>query len=362
VSPPSVCLVAGTLPDEPCGIGAYVDRLATSLSTRCPSVSVVTRASALIRADRPYRLIQVDTSWRLADLPMLRAAVARVRADVVHVQFPGIGYGRGLAATSLPIALRLLRRRPRLVFTIHEFLAFSPQWRWRVLSGMAFADLVTAPDPDLAAEVARRLAWVRVPVRHIPLGSNVGNGGDAVPAVVLHRTPDELVVGFWGFFGPDKGLDDLLDAFVGVRSQRPARLVFVGAPGSESQYWATIQARIDQLGLRDDVLELGWVAEDQLAGVLHQFDVCVLPFIAGLTENRTSYAAAHAEGLYVVTTGSQPGYDAERNTSFVRPRDVDALATEILAATERPQRPASGAVSWDEIAELHLRAYADAGA
>jgi glycosyltransferase involved in cell wall biosynthesis len=227
---------------------------------------------------------------------------------------------------------------------------------------MAFADLVTAPDPELAAEVGRRLAWVRVPVRHIPLGSNVGNEGGAPPAVVLHRTPDELVIGFWGFFGPDKGLDDLVDAFVSVRRRRPARLVFVGAPGSEAQHWATIQARIEQLGLRDDVLELGWVAQDQLAGVLQQFDVCALPFTGGLTENRTSYAAAYAQGLYVVTTASQPRYDAERNTSFVRPRDVDALATEILAAAERPQRPASGAVSWDEIAELHLQAYADAGA
>ena len=358
---PNVCLVAGTLPDEPCGIGAYVDRLATSLSTRCPSVSVVTRASALIRTDRPYGVIQVDTSWGLADLPKLRAAVARVHADVVHVQFPGVGYGRGLAATALPAALRT-RRRPRILFTIHEFLAFSPRWRWRVLAGMAFADLVTAPDPDLATEVGRRLAWVHVPVRHIPLGSNVRNVPEAAPAVVLHRTPDELVVGFWGFFGPDKGLGDLVDAFVSVRRKRPARLVFVGAPGSESQHWATVQARIDELGLREDVLELGWVAEDQLAGVLHQFDVCALPFVAGLTENRTSYAAARAEGLYVVTTGPQPRYDAELNTSFVLPRDVDALATEILAAAERPQRPASGAVSWDEIADLHLRAYADAGA
>ena len=104
------------------------------------------------------------------------------------------------------------------------------------------------------------------------------------------------------------------------------------------------------------------MAQDRLAAVLHQFDVCALPFSAGLTENRTSYAAAHAEGLYVVTTGSRPRYDAERNTSFVRPRDVDALAIELLAAGERPQRPASGAVSWDEIAELHLKAYADAGA
>jgi len=67
MSPSSVCLVAGTLPDEPCGIGAYVDRLATALSTRCPSVSVVTRASELIRADRPYNVIQLDTSWRLAE-------------------------------------------------------------------------------------------------------------------------------------------------------------------------------------------------------------------------------------------------------------------------------------------------------
>jgi len=362
MSPSSVCLVAGTLPDEPCGIGAYVDRLATALSTRCPSVSVVTRASELIRADRPYNVIQLDTSWRLADLPMLRDAVASVRADVVHVQFPGVGYGRGLAATLLPLALRLRRRRPRLLFTIHEFDAFSPQWRWRVTAGMAFTDLVTAPDRELAAKVGRRLAWVRVPVRNIPLGSNVWDVGEAASAVALHRAPDELVVGFWGFFGPDKGLDDLLDAFTKVRRQRPARLVFVGAAGSESDHWTTIRARVDDLGLRDDVLELGWVAEDQLAGVLHQFDVCALPFTAGLTENRTSYAAAHAQGLYVVTTGSQPRYDAERNTSFVRPRDVDALATEILAAAGRPRRPASGAVSWDEIAELHLQAYAAAGA
>lgn len=359
---PSICIVAGTLPGVPCGIGAYADRLATSLAARSSHVSVVTRRAEEIRTDRPYSVVQVDTTWRLAELPRLRRTISRLRTDVVHVQFPGVGYGRGLAATSLPMALRLQPGRPRLLMTVHEFGAFSRRWRWRLIAGAAWTDLVTAPDPRLADELGRRLAWARVRVRHIPLASNVAvtPGMDERPPLIVRRSPDELVVGFWGFFGPDKGLDDLVAAFDLVRRRRPARLVLIGSPGSEAAYWSTVRHRISELGMDDDVLELGWVPDDQLSSVLRQFDVCALPFVAGMTENRTSYAGARAEGLYVVTTEDRPRFDLERNTSFVSPRNVEALVSEILAAPGRPRRPPVGAISWEEVAELHLKAYADA--
>ena len=68
--------------------------------------------------------------------------------------------------------------------------------------------------------------------------------------------------------------------------------------------------------------------------------MCVLPYRDGLEVNRTTYATAATNGLYVVTTSTtRTGFDEATNTAFVAPGDVEALAEGILAAPNRPRRP-----------------------
>jgi glycosyltransferase involved in cell wall biosynthesis len=173
------------------------------------------------------------------------------------------------------------------------------------------------------------------------------------------------VIGYWGFLRPDKGVDLLLEALVQVRRARPARLVLAGDPGPDRAYAAGLLRKAADLGLTSAVKVTGKLPAERLSAELETFDVCVLPFRDGLTQNRTTYAGAVAHGLYVVTTGlDRLGFLPETNTTLVPPNDRDALVSAILDAPNRPRNPGAAApeAAWDEIADLHLAAYRRAGA
>jgi glycosyltransferase involved in cell wall biosynthesis len=226
-------------------------------------------------------------------------------------------------------------------------------------------DLVIAPDLAELASIQRHLRWRRgLDTAFIPVAASVG------PAATAQRraAPDregELVIGYWGFLRPDKGVDLLLEAFVQVRRARPARLVLAGDPGPDRAYAAGLQRKAADLGLASAIQSTGRLPAEQLSAVMQSFDACVLPFRDGLSQNRTTYAGAVAHGLYVVTTGrDQRGFLPETNTTFVPPNDRDALVSAILDAPNHPRNQGMAApeAAWDEIADLHLAAYRRAGA
>jgi glycosyltransferase involved in cell wall biosynthesis len=338
-----------------------VDQLASAFSRAGHQVVVVTTANANVTGSGPYRVVQIQTDWAFADTPRIAASVRRLGPDVVDVQYPGVGLKRGFAATLLAGALRLTGYRGRLVTTLHEFDSLSSRQRLRIAIGAAAGDVVLAPDERILRSI-RRYTWWRFGLRRarIELGSNV------LPTETgevrhLNRTEDELVVGYWGFLRPDKGVDVLLDAFALVRARRAARLVVAGNPGDDAEYRAALDRHIADLGLRDDVLFTGDLPMEELSSTLRAFDVCALPYRDGVAPNRGTYVTAVAHGLYVVTTSREhSGFDAATNTAFVPPGDAVALAEAIVAASDHPRvAPTSdGQHRWDEIAAARLGLYA----
>jgi glycosyltransferase involved in cell wall biosynthesis len=360
-----ICFISAALPDVSCGIGDYTDALACALARRDHEVVVLTTASPDLRPPSGYRAVPLQTTWSLRDAGRIAAAVRRENPEVVHLQFPGVGYGRGFGASFAPWAVRLRGQKPLLVTTLHEFHTFRLRHRARLAVAVSACDLVIAPDPAELASIQRYLRWRRgLDTAFIPVAASFW------PAATAQRraAPDregELVIGYWGFLRPDKGVDLLLEAFVQVRRARPARLVLAGDPGPDRAYAAGLQRKAADLGLASAIQSTGRLPAEQLSAVMQSFDACVLPFRDGLSQNRTTYAGAVAHGLYVVTTGlDQRGFLPETNTTFVPPNDRDALVSAILDAPNHPRNQGMAApeAAWDEIADLHLAAYRRAGA
>jgi glycosyltransferase involved in cell wall biosynthesis len=326
-------------------------------------VVVLTTASPDLRQETSYRVVPLQTSWSLGDTRRIAAAVRREKPDVLHLQFPGVGLGRGFGASFAPWALRLGGDKPLLVATLHEFHAFRLRFRARLAVAVAACDLVISPDPTVMGSVRRHLKWrPGLKTEMIPVAANVwpssavpDAGGDTGP-----RASSELVVGYWGFLRPDKGVDLLLEAFAEVRRTQPARLILAGDPGPDTTYIDAVSRHAEELGIAGAITTTGKLPAEQLSAELQSFDVCVLPFRDGLSQNRTTYAGAVAHGLYVVTTGlSKIGFEPETNTAFVPTADRDALVSAILDAPSHPRLPtvATAGAAWDRIAELHLAAY-----
>jgi glycosyltransferase involved in cell wall biosynthesis len=355
-----ICFISGALPDVSCGIGDYTDSLARALSRRGHEVVVVTTASPDLRSHTDYRVVPLQTDWSLGDAGKVAAAVRREHPDVMHLQFPGTGYGRGYGACFAPWAARLRGSRPLLATTLHEFQALRTRYRVRLALAVAACDLVISPDQTSLASM-RRLLRLRPRLRTelIPLAASIWPSTEPSGAAQAHSGSD-LVIGYWGLVRPDKGVDLLLEAFALVRRTRPARLVLAGDPGPETGYVDSLRRRADEMGIAASITTTGKLPADQLSATLQSFDVCCLPFRDGLTQNRTTYVGAVAHGLYVVTTAAGPRtFNPETNTAFVPPNDRDALVTAILDAPDHPRAhvSATAETAWDEIANRHLAAY-----
>jgi glycosyltransferase involved in cell wall biosynthesis len=357
-----ICFISGALPEVSCGIGDYTDALARALARRDHEVIVVTTASADLRPGDAYRVVPLNTDWSLGKAGQIAAAARREGADVLHLQFPGVGYGRGLGACFVPWAARLRGHAPLLVATLHEFDQFRFRYRARLALAVAACDLVVAPDPAVLSSVRQHLRWrPGKNLELIPVAANVWPVAEA--GAGESRDGAELTVGYWGFIRQDKGVDRLLNAFAAIRRVRPARLVLAGDPGPDEACIASVWHQAEELGITEAITTTGRIPAERLSAVLASFDACVLPFREGLTQNRTTYAGAVAHGLYIVTTAtSKLGFEPETNTTYVRPGDEGALTDAILDASAHPRRrrietPES---QWDRIAELHLAAYSRA--
>lgn len=366
-----ICFVSAALPPRACGIGDYTDRLAAALASEGVECVVVTTAhpylppSGGLDAGRPYEIRPVPTHWRFGETPGLVRSILDTRPDLVHIQFPGLGLGRAFGVTALPWAL--LARHPRLpvALTLHEFDRLSPRHRARVAVGALPCRLIVTPGGDLAASAKRYLGWrPRTRMAEIPLASNLvpAVDGEAGLSEQLRRRPDELVVGYWGFWRPDKGLETLVGAFRRIRATQPARLVLAGDPGPDLDYVERIRGTLAADGLVEDYLETGPLPPDRLSATLLAFDVCVLPFRDGLAANRGSYKATVAHGIPVVTTSrSLEGREAESNTFFVSPGDVSAMAAAAIEQSRTPHRSPTQDVAgeWADIARRHVELYAE---
>ena len=152
---------------------------------------------------------------------------------------------------------------------------------------------------------------------------------------------DSPVVGCVANVNPQKGMVDLIHAFVQVRSRFPdARLVLVGAEyATHSRYSADVRAAIAAGSLREgeDVVFAGERAdvERQLAG----FDVFAFAPVPRGEGISTSVLEAMAAGLPVVTTavaGLPEAIEDGVNGRVVPPRDASAFAGAIVALLDDP--------------------------
>jgi glycosyltransferase involved in cell wall biosynthesis len=355
-----ICLVSGSHPNLPCGIGDYAAKLGEALVDAGNDVTFVTTAGSWV-GSKPtkYRLSPAMPSWSFKELLRLVRAVRDSGAKVVNVQYPARGYRRGLAPALLVMALRLTRYPGSVVLTLHELRRFRFPQNVLIRVAASFADLVITVD---AAETGRRFRlppFLDPEVAEIPIGQNISLSGRMRPPTQPepHGVDRGITIGTWGFLSADKGIEALLSAFSLAAAQRDMRLVIAGDTGPDELFVGRVRNWIKDANLEARVQFTGWLPEEQLSDVLASFDICVLPFVGGVTRKRTTYVTAVAHGLYVITTSSsRRGYDAATNTMFVAPNDVAGMAAAML--TVRPRLKVIGDIpTWPVIAEAHVRSY-----
>ena len=291
-----------------------------------------------IKVHRPRFLTGPGSSLQCVEHRSYSGAVARAAAavrrefafDLIHAHFV---YPDAVAAWRLS-------RRYRVPFLITDQAPWHP-WlerpcvrKW-ALRAARDATHLTAVSGYLRDTIIRYLgAGARVHV--IPNGVDED---EFFPSPPSERAADQIL--FVGFVNFNKGIDVLLEAMLEIRQRRPsARLLLAG--GSFYRNTRLEEGRLRQLavdlGVSDSVEFLGRRAPDEVARLMRQSAVVVLPsraetFGAVLVE-------ALASGTPVVATRSGGPDDIVSNGvgHLVPVEDSAALAASIVDVLEHPER------------------------
>ncbi len=312
-----VCFISGSYPPIHCGIGDFVQRLATTLAEQGVSVQIVTSKKGVsAQRDGAVTIRPVVRRWDLSALPAILAEVRALAPDIVNIEYPTLRYGRQPLVNLLPIFIRARLHIP-IITTVHEFSTYQCLGKWRVGLSVVTSDQVIVTEPTNLMQMERAFPNARSKLHHIPLGANIepqlapGFDRRRVRASI-GATDSDVVIAYFGFISPSKGIEILLHAFRRARLEDPDLslhlLLIASRQPSEPRYMAyhrKIEQMLDAPQMDDRIYWTGYCTSDQVSAYLACADLAVLPFSDGASLRRTTMLSALAHGLPVLSTGDR---------------------------------------------------------
>lgn len=378
-------LMISTFPPRRCGIGDYSADLAAQIAKRDRlELSVLTYNEG--RGGPADAENGVEVSRRL-DRKVSRSRMARLlleaNPDLVHLQSSSF-----LHHPSVNNALSQVCEVP-LVTTVHD----TPN-SWRLFYTIpslrrvyeSTAGLIThAPH---TTETLAEFHGVQMPrVTEIPHGVDTARyrpGVTQSEARERYSLEEELIVLYFGFLRPGKGLGVLLRAWSKIRHMHPEAVLMIagGVPSVPKRYGASLQSESNyprklrrlarRLRIANQVTFTGYVPEELVPSLLAAAELVVLPYTRGPSQSGPLHKAV-SSGKAVIGTrvlGFERLLGDGRNGMLVPPKDVDALAGAISALLDdETQRRRLGAnarlmaergLDWSRVATQTHRVYSQA--
>jgi polysaccharide biosynthesis protein PslF len=398
-----IALIAGTYQPDRCGVAHYTAHLREKLADQSIETVVLTTHDAANQMnDRTVHGVVQD--WGLANLMSLVRAVQASQVDLLHIQHAAGTYRFERAIFLLPLLLRWSGWRKPIVTTIHEYgwWEWQPKWfpsallewlkTWGQQHGwwdredgflLTHSDAIITTNSDAERVIRERLPALNDRLHRIPIAANVevAEVDREVARYELRQrcnwSDDAIVIAFFGFLHPVKGLETLLPAFKQVVATHPqARLLLVGGveslalPGAQAdRYWQKLHALVAELELQNTVHLTGYLPAEAASRYLSGADIGVLPFNHGVNLKSGSLLALLAHGLPTVATYSHPpDSDLAESSSIklVQPRQIHELATALnqllMHADTWSQLRETGyrfvqRFDWHAIVQAHLAIY-----
>jgi glycosyltransferase involved in cell wall biosynthesis len=402
-----VLVISSTFPPLRSGGADYAFWLCKALAENGQDVHVVTSRIENVATEPSMHIYPIMSGWSWRHLPRLWRFARRCQPDVVNVHFQRTVYDEHPMVTFVPALLKrtlpFLRvvthieepspprtqLQPRPVRVVRKFIA---RWWVKTPVDYAFGTLLDASDRLVVLSAAHRLALNQhlpgvekkcvliPPPPNLRLCPEDGAAAWQKGRRQLGLAAETFLINYFGYLYPGKGLETLLQAFARVALRRDnVRLVVVGGSNQFAEkvldrpnYAQDLHQLASQLGVADRVTWTGYCAPDcDLASLYFKCaDACVLPFENGISLNNSSFAAAVAHALPIVTTKGEtvePAFVDGKNVLFTPPRDAEALAAAIEQLMDNPdlaQRLRRGAVelaeewfSWNKVVRRTLAAF-----
>jgi len=349
--------------------------LCEHLGRRGFQIDVLTTKGSIQAGPHGMRIHPIMREWSWAELPRFVKFLRRCSPDTVLLMYIGWIYNEHPMVTYAPTIVKRLLPDVTFVTQFDNAYGANPaktsllarafrkgigQWAGSRHVDWSFGTLLRDSDRIIVLSDRHRAALASChpgvssksvlipPPPVMRIDSTQNDVARQLRREGLGVTSDDVLIAYFGYIYPGKGVETLLQAFQRMNpAGRRVRLILVGGTAasqylrivggpSSSAYLQSLYDLCKELGIQDRVTWTGKYAWDSYEGsrYLQAADICVLPFDGGVYLNNSSFAAAAAHGLPVITTqGSlvESPFLQNENVLLCPPKAPDALA----AAMER---------------------------
>jgi glycosyltransferase involved in cell wall biosynthesis len=374
-----VLFISAAFPPMRAGEADHALQLCLRLAERGETLHVLTTKGSLDGRRFPFTVHPLMKDWSWTEVLRLARFVKRCRPDAITLLYSGWIYNDHPMITFAPTVAKWLC--PSVPFV--TMLAIEEGSNWRSLPSRAIRKAVQfwagSKTVDYVFGTLLRdsdsvIAWSE---HHLARFSErspaISRKGLVIPPPPLMRMcsedngvtrkrgraqlnvkDNEFLLAFFGYIDRNKGIETLFKAIQLVNGNGyNVRLVMIGGGRGLAQTSSNQRARTvlayeqemlrypEQLGIASKVTWLNGYDSDSHEGslYLHAADACVLPFDQGVTLNRSSFAAAAAHGLPIISTRGEKlesAFKDQENVFLCPPRDAQALAMAIQSLMRDP--------------------------
>jgi len=343
-----------------CGVGDYTYSLATALADApATRVGVLTSVDAeTTRQGDDLDVFPIIDHWDAVEAPKVLRLIGQWSPDIVHIQYPTRGYGRGLLPRWLPLIAFL--KRTKVVQTWHE--SYHPRsWLKLFVQSVVPSGLVVVRSNyrDLLPVRLRWSLWNKQyafirnasPIPRVHLNDN-----EAKEVREHYLRGQKRLIVFFGFVYRNKGVELLFD----IADPASDQIVIAGEVVEASAYHRRIAALASAKPWAGKATITGFLPPADVAALLAVADAVILPYRVGGGEWNTSVHAAVMQGSFVITTSlTNHGYEDKRNMFFAGVDDAQAMrsALDTYAGRKRRHEHDTDRDEWKDIADEHLSLY-----
>ena len=208
-----VLIVSGSFPPMVCGVGDYTYNLAVNLGKiNNVDIAIVTDVKAGENSQEGVEIFPVVDTWDIFSLRKILSIVKSWEPDLVHIQYPTLGYKNSIFPSFLPL---LFSPVAPVVETWHEPLSRKGLFRY-FPNCLAKTRLITVEEnyhkflPRWYAALIKRKKNV-----HIPIASNIpyaNLGKEAITGLRRkYNCGERKLISFFGMINERKGVESLLE-------------------------------------------------------------------------------------------------------------------------------------------------------
>jgi glycosyltransferase involved in cell wall biosynthesis len=299
-------------------------------------------------------IFSTTKNWRIEEVITIFKIIRKWAPDIVHIQYPGLGYGNGVLPWLIPLISFLMGKK--VVQTWHEGYSIRDANRLFLISIIPSSLVFVRPNYEKNLHTLLRWSIWKKPTVFIQNASMIPiiflSEDERIIVKKKYLKGQKRLVVFFGFIYPHKGVELLYK----IADPNVDQIVIAGEIKEEGNRFDTFGKIKSNGAWNGKVSIVGFLPATDLAELLAIADAVILPFRNGGGEWNSSIHGALSNGGFVITTSlTRNGYDKNHNIYFAKPNDIQEMrhALNTYAGIRRKLMVDFDADEWKAIAEKH---------